>query len=95
MIPPVVRTLVELEAVIVRDHLGVGWRADGPRAEIDQHHQQDRHHPLQQLLVRQLHLVSALHPIRERDPERRKIVESHTSTRLVLVNADDAFDRVF
>lgn len=39
VIPPVVRTLVELQVVIIRDYLSVGWRADGPRTEINQHHQ--------------------------------------------------------
>lgn len=52
VIPPVVRTLVELQVVIIRDYLSVRRCADGPCPEIDQHHQQDGYHPLQQLFVR-------------------------------------------
>lgn len=73
VIPPVVRTLVELQVVIIRDYLGVGRRADGPRSEINQHHQQNGHHPLQQLFVRQLNLMGALHPVCKRNPADRHI----------------------
>lgn len=73
VIPPVVRTLVELQVVIIRDYLGVRRRADGPRSEINQHHQQNGHHPLQQLFVRQLNLMGALHPVCKRNPAGKHI----------------------
>jgi len=74
VIPPIVRTLIKLQVMIIRDHFRVRRRADRPRAEIDQHHQQYRHHPLQQLLVGQLDFVSALYTIRKRDSANETFV---------------------
>lgn len=74
VIPPIVRALIKFQIMIIRDHFRVRRRADGPRAEIDQHHQQYRHHPLQQLLVGQLDFVSALYPIRKRDSANKNLI---------------------
>lgn len=70
VIPPIVRAQHKLQPMIVPYHLRERRARQRPRAQIDQHHQQYGHHPLQQLLVGQLHLVRRLDAIRQRDAPR-------------------------
>jgi len=57
VIPPVVGALLEAQTRVVENILAIRRRTQRPRAQVDEHHQQDGKHPLQQLLVRQLHFV--------------------------------------
>lgn len=64
VVPPIVGALLEAEARLVTDLLCY-WRCtQGPRAQVDKHHQQYGKHPLQQLFVSELHLVRRFHPVR-------------------------------
>jgi len=80
VIPPVVRTLIKLQVMIIRDYFCIRRRTDGPRSEIDQHHQQDGHHPLQQLFIRQLNFVRAFHPIRKRNSVDKRHLLNFSAT---------------
>lgn len=56
---------------LCRAHLlGVRRCRQGPGAQVDEHHQQDRYHPLEQLLVGELHLVGGLDAVGERNAPR-------------------------
>lgn len=57
VIPPVVRALLEPEALVVHDLLRRGRIRECPGPQVDQHDQEDGDHPLQQLLVREFDLV--------------------------------------
>ena len=84
MVPPVVLALLEGEPAGVLDDLGLRRRAQRPRAQEDEHDEKDGEHPLQQLLVRQLHLVRGLDAVRERDPasaEQSRAEESRAAVR--------------
>lgn len=65
VIPPVVGALRELHGGPGEDVLAGGRIAGRPSAQINGGHQHDGHHPLQQLLVRQLQLVSGFDSVRQ------------------------------
>lgn len=92
VIPPVVRTLVELQVAIIRDYLSVRRRADGPRSEINQHHQQNGHHPLQQLFIRQLNFMGAFHPVCKRNTADKHIYSISPPLRMTELQNRSAED---
>lgn len=72
MVPPIVDALLELQALIVNYLFGIRRIRERPGTQIDQHDQQDGHHPLKQLFVGQLNLVRRLDSVGQRDPESDK-----------------------
>lgn len=68
VVPPVVRALGELHGRPGEDVLARRRVAGRPRAQVHGGDEHDGHHPLQQLLVRQLELVRRFDPIRQRYP---------------------------
>jgi hypothetical protein len=49
---------------------GRRWLRSRPRSQVDSHDEEDRHHPLQQLLIGKFNFVSGFHTICHRYPPR-------------------------